>query len=238
MVYTDFDMFQSHNPNAVMHGIARAFSGGPIYVSDRPGQHQPEFLWPLMTADGRILRADRPLLPTRDCLFQLQDPGLMKAFSLSRGVGVLTVMNCADADTVQGTIRPSDVEGLPGATFGVVDHFQRSVHVLKREDLLAVTLPRLGIGLYYVAPLVDGEAVVGLLEKYNAPAAMRSVARDTRGWSVVLGEGGTFCAILRSAPRRVLIDGVETESSFSNHVFVVVVPGARLPGERSVRIEY
>jgi hypothetical protein len=238
MVYTDFDMFQSHHPHAVMHGIARAFSGGPVYVSDRPGHHKPEVLWPLITAEGRILRADRPLLPTRDCLFQLQDPGLFKTFSLSRGVGVLTVMNCADVDSVGGTLKPSDVEGLPGATFGLFDYFHRSVQILRRHDVLGVTLPRMGVALYYVAPLDEGEAVLGLLEKYNAPASVRSASHDRHGWSVVLEEGGAFGAILRTEPRRVLVDGVDVPVTFHKHLLVVPVPGLRQPGTRSVRIEY
>ena len=33
----DFDMFHSKHTAAAMHAAARAISGGPVYVSDKPG---------------------------------------------------------------------------------------------------------------------------------------------------------------------------------------------------------
>jgi hypothetical protein len=52
-----------------MHAAARAVSGGPIYVSDSPGNHNPELLRKLILSDGTILRPKLPARPTLDCLF-------------------------------------------------------------------------------------------------------------------------------------------------------------------------
>jgi calcineurin-like phosphoesterase family protein len=38
---TDWDMFHSKHPYASIHAAARAISGGPVYVSDIPGNHDP-----------------------------------------------------------------------------------------------------------------------------------------------------------------------------------------------------
>lgn len=53
----------------VLHGVARAVSGGAVYVSDRPGQHDFSLLRKLVLPDGSVLRALLPGRPTRDCLF-------------------------------------------------------------------------------------------------------------------------------------------------------------------------
>ena len=42
--HTDWDMFQSHHAAAPMHAAARAVGGCPIYVSDKPGQHDADLL--------------------------------------------------------------------------------------------------------------------------------------------------------------------------------------------------
>src|SRR4029077_2855050 len=38
----DWDMFHATHPFAFFHAAARALSGGPIYVSDKPGNHNPD----------------------------------------------------------------------------------------------------------------------------------------------------------------------------------------------------
>eukprot|EP00529_Nitzschia_sp_RCC80_P005591 CAMPEP_0113448560 /NCGR_PEP_ID=MMETSP0014_2-20120614/4829_1 /TAXON_ID=2857 /ORGANISM="Nitzschia sp." /LENGTH=998 /DNA_ID=CAMNT_0000339775 /DNA_START=509 /DNA_END=3505 /DNA_ORIENTATION=+ /assembly_acc=CAM_ASM_000159 len=66
---TDWDMFHSKHDSAELHAAARAISGGPVYVSDKPGEHDAELLRKLVLPDGRIVRAKLPGRPTRDCLF-------------------------------------------------------------------------------------------------------------------------------------------------------------------------
>ena len=60
---------QSLHPAAEYHGAARAIGGCPIYVSDKPGNHNFELLKKLVLPDGSVLRAQLPGRPTRDCLF-------------------------------------------------------------------------------------------------------------------------------------------------------------------------
>ncbi len=49
--------------------MARAISGGAVYVSDKPGEHDFELLKALVLEDGSVLRALLPGRPTRDALF-------------------------------------------------------------------------------------------------------------------------------------------------------------------------
>lgn len=62
-------MIQSLHPAAEYHGAARAIGGCPIYVSDKPGNHNFDLLKKLVLPDGSVLRAQLPGRPTRDCLF-------------------------------------------------------------------------------------------------------------------------------------------------------------------------
>jgi len=69
IVFPDWDMFQSTHSAATLHGVARAIGGCAVYVSDKPGQHDPAILSKLVLPDGHVLRARRPGRPTRDSLF-------------------------------------------------------------------------------------------------------------------------------------------------------------------------
>ena len=44
LVQPDWDMFHSQHPAAELHALARAVSGGPVYVSDYPGKHDFDLL--------------------------------------------------------------------------------------------------------------------------------------------------------------------------------------------------
>lgn len=66
----DWDMFHSKHPAAQMHATARAVSGGAVYVSDYPGQHNFDILRKLVLPDGSTLRALMPGRPSRDTIFK------------------------------------------------------------------------------------------------------------------------------------------------------------------------
>lgn len=69
LVIPDYDMFQSNHSASMAHAVARAVSGGPVYVSDKPGKHDFSVLQKLVLPNGRVLRAKLPARPTLDCIF-------------------------------------------------------------------------------------------------------------------------------------------------------------------------
>lgn len=72
----DWDMFQSTglggergSRTARLHAAARAICGGPVYVSDRPGVHDPTLLQTIAFPTGAIPRAVRNVRPVEDFVF-------------------------------------------------------------------------------------------------------------------------------------------------------------------------
>jgi hypothetical protein len=225
MVYPDFDMFQSHNPNAVFHAIARTLNNGPIYLTDKPGQQNFDILNKLVYTDGRTIRAETALLPTEDCLFQVQEATLFKVYSKVKNTGLLALYNAADTDEVSGSFRASDVHGLPGQQFALYEYFSGELHLAKPDESFSTKLPRLGYQLHYVVPVISGFASFGLTNKYNALATIVSQKRDQHAVTVTVYEGGEFKAYSAKAPTAVSVNGKTTIFVYKNHILTIPILG-------------
>ena len=238
MVFPDFDEFQSHNPNAVFHALARAINNGPIYITDNIGEGNFDVVRPLVYSDGKIIRSDDPLLPCEDCLFQVQDPAPFKAFSRAGGAGLLGIWNCADADSVGGSFRPSDVHGIRGDRFALVERLGGVMRYAGRDDVIPVSLGRLGCRLYYVIPLTDGMGAIGLIDKYNAPATLLRSSVKEGVISALLYEGGRFAAVGPRAPLSVTAGGLEVPFTYDGGLIIAQIPQGREAGTTDVRIRF
>lgn len=225
MVIPDFDMFESHNPNAVFHALARTLNNGPIYLTDKPGKQNFDILNRITFADGKSIRATAPLLPTEDCLFQVQNAQLFKTYSFAGSTGLLGLFNAADTDVVRGSFRPADVSGLKGEQFAVFDYFSGQVQVADRNQAIPVRLPRMGYQLRYVVPIRNGFAAFGLTNKYNAPATILGEERTDKQVTIHLYEAGTFSAYTEKSPKLVSIQGGKTvKFSFETNLLTVEIP--------------
>uniref|UniRef100_A0A0E0E914 galactinol--sucrose galactosyltransferase n=1 Tax=Oryza meridionalis TaxID=40149 RepID=A0A0E0E914_9ORYZ len=178
----DWDMFHSLHPAAEYHGAARAIGGCPIYVSDKPGNHNFDLLRKLVLPDGSVLRARLPGRPTRDCLFS--DPArdgesLLKIWNLNKCGGVVGVFNCQGAGwcrvakktrvhdaapgTLTGAVRADDVDAIAQVAGGdgggwdgeavVYAHRARELVRLPRGAALPVTLGALEYEVFHVCPV-------------------------------------------------------------------------------------
>ncbi|KAI5064846.1 hypothetical protein GOP47_0019541, partial [Adiantum capillus-veneris] len=175
----DWDMFQSLHPAAEYHAAARAIGGCPVYVSDKPGQHDFKLLKKLVLPDGSILRANLPGRPTRDSLFT--DPArdgksLLKIWNLNTHTGVLGTFNCqgagwckqekvyvvhtANPATITGSVCSQDVEWLhkipPEGWDGgcaLFSHREGTIHCLSKKDVLPITLKVLEYEVFTVSPI-------------------------------------------------------------------------------------
>jgi len=230
MVYPDFDLFQSHNPNAVYHAIARAINCGPIYITDNIGEQNFDVLRPLVYADGRIIRSATPLLPSEDCLFQVQEAKLFKASSIVGSAGLLGIWNAADADVVEGRIKPGDVRNLKGENFVLYEHFSKTMQTAKRSSSFPVKLNRMGYQLYYVAAIRNGFAALGLTDKYDAPATILKDGWNKNSVAITLYEGGLFKAYSKAQPSKVFVNGKPVmDYNYNNRQLIIKVEEQKKP---------
>jgi hypothetical protein len=233
-VYPDFDMFQSHRNDAEYHAIARAISGGPIYLTDLPGHQNVEIIRKMILDDGTILRTDQPAMPTEDCLFSLGREEPFKAFSKEGNSGLLAVWNVSDTEKVCGTFSPADVVGLKGDSFAVYDHFSGKLKILDYDDKDTVELGRMAQKLYIIVPIVNDLAPIGLLEKYNAPASILSQENRNDSTVIRICQGGVFGIYCRKKPVCILVNKQEIEAGkldWDKGLLSIVAGDSKLPVE-------
>lgn len=223
-MWLDWDMWWTRHEHAATHAVLRAVSGGPIYVSDRVGETDPDQLKPLALSDGRLLRCDAPGRVTEDCL--LLDPSKadvpLKLWNRVGEVGVVGVFNVsAEGAAVAGTVGPADVPGLVGEQFVVYEHFSRRALVVDATDRLAVSLAPGESALYLVVPLSGTCTPIGLVDKYIAPAAVADWSATPERTLVLLLEGGRFAWAAETAPAAVFVNGEQVEAEPGEGIFTV-----------------
>lgn len=233
--FPDFDMFETSNPNARLHAVARAANCAPIYVTDKAGQHDVELLHSLVDHEGLTLRADTPLLPTRDCLFQVQAAKLFKAWSLCGEGGLLTLMNLADAPRVSGKAYLTDIARLPPGRYAVWAQFEESLCMADDEASFEVTLPRFGHEILRAAPIRHGRAVLGLKEKLNGLASVRDTVSAPEQLDLMARDHGVLLIYCEQAPSLVLVDEKPVKADFANQLLRIELKDGSRAYKVSVR---
>lgn len=222
--YPDWDMFQSGHVMGAYHAASRAVGGCPVYVSDKPDGHDFDVLRKLVLSDGTILRCTDVGRPTRDSIFvdPTKQDVLYKLFNRNAVGGIVGAFHCrygtdeTPANTVSGSVRPADVEGLEGTRFAVYAHHAQEMRVLDLEQEWPVTLEQLKCELFTVAPIVDGVAAIGAAGMYNSGGAITSWRRLPCGAQEfgirAMGEVLLYC---KSQPKAVKLDGNAVEFSYN-----------------------
>ena len=191
--WSDWDMWWSDDEQAKKNSVLRAISGGPIYVSDKIGRSRPEIFEPLCYSDGRILRCEAPAIPTEDCL--VSDPEtngrIFKVRNLYSEGGVIAAFNLDSKENqVSGTVSAADL-GIDGEV-AVYEHFSGEVTILKDGEKLDVTLKdHDDFRLYTIVPVKNGVAMLGLIDKFNSPLAVK----EDFGGVYDLYEGGKLAFV-------------------------------------------
>ncbi|KAI9330220.1 hypothetical protein DFJ73DRAFT_964035 [Zopfochytrium polystomum] len=206
----DWDMFHSEHRFSWFHAAARAVSGGPVYVSDRPGSTDGAVIRAL-TAAGRSLRCrglpaggsgggswpDDPFTnPTRErALLQVRNTNFVRdnGNGGQTGAEVVGVFNCGGGgdSPLSGWVHPSLGDSSEGgsllAVFGRSGAIQR---VPASTGCGARAVPvDLGFGEAEVISFVRllgaevgiSVACLGLLGKLNGTAAVESSSFHVNG---------------------------------------------------------
>ena len=200
----DWDMFQSHNRWAEFHAAARALSGGPIYVCDKPGRQNFRVLRRLASNDGRVWRCDRPALPSPESIFAdcRTEPVLLKIHNRSGAIGLIGFFHCSETKKrLRGSYSPSDIPGLTGSRFIARRYSTGRVEEMHRDDRSEVILPRMGFEIITLAPVLGGwVAPLGRLERYTGATSIASASIQRDGeCRVIVRESGHYLFWCRQA---------------------------------------
>ena len=211
-VLPDWDMFWSGEAAAPYNARARAVSGGPVYVSDRPGRTDAALLNRFLAADGKLLRADRPARPTPDALFH--DPAEagtpIKAFTTTGEAAVLGLFHPqrpVEGVRIDAWAAPATIPGVAADRFAAWSCDRGYLGIVGRDAGIPVSLDPLEAELLTFAPLVDGVAAIGLTEKFLPAAAVRSVERGASEATIELRGGGPFAVVAERPIRGIALDG-------------------------------
>ena len=207
----DWDMYWTNHIDAKRHALARAISGGPIYISDRIGDSVYEEIIPLVYNDGRILRMDRCAKPTMDCIF---DPhmanSLIKLTNTVNGTGAIAVFNISeDNKSVKTGISPSHIYDLAGATFGAYDYFNKTFEVINREKSISLELNQDEYALMLFVPVKGNVIPIGLINKYMSTHAVKACHMVDGKAIITLIEGGVFAFYTDQKPKSVIVNDMD-----------------------------
>ncbi|OJD19921.1 hypothetical protein AJ78_00115 [Emergomyces pasteurianus Ep9510] len=156
-VIPDWDMFQTSHPYASFHAAARCVSGGPIYITDVPGEHDIDLINQMTapTVDGNTVIL-RPSVLGRsiDVYHNYNEGRMLKVGSYTgwarTGSGILGLFNIS-AQKISSLISLLDFHGIsPGSDdeYVIRAHstggITRIMKPSNQDSLLAVSLEMKG----------------------------------------------------------------------------------------------
>lgn len=179
--WLDQDMFYANNETARLMAVARAVSGGPVYLSDETKNIDTTYLLPLTYNDGHILGTLAPGVPLPESL--MQDPYFEhKAFRviapLKNDAAIIMAVNLNQDDKkVQTSIFLNDYTYAGGMMQpykglwnipkdGILLYNQYTQEATKLESEFKFELESRKEGLYQLSPIKNGWSIIGHPDKY------------------------------------------------------------------------
>jgi hypothetical protein len=185
IAYPDYDMWISYDPYAKIHAVARVFSGGPIYITDRhPEKTDVELIKRFVLENGEITRVDEPGLPTRDIL--LRDPynekTLLKVASRIRDTYLLALFNVNKEGAEISEDIPLDIlpYELKHDRYAYYMVFSGRRGAVDRDGKIKIDLKELETEILVIAPIENGKAVIGLKEYMLPPYPLKVTKTKNR----------------------------------------------------------
>ena len=172
MYVCDFDMWWSRHESADQSAILRAISGGPVYVSDKIGESEPEVLKPLMDENGKLSRFPRAAMPTIDCFFTdcAASGAALKLWNRCGENFAAAAWDVSDGP-VEDELSISDIPGIDsGVKYLAYEYYSRKWQRFDLEHSVRFTLEKNGVMAWSIFPIRDGRIKAGDLDRYF-PAA-------------------------------------------------------------------
>lgn len=161
----DWDMFQSALPEyGGLHAAARCISGGPIYITDTPCQHDVSLVKQMSAISPQghtvILRPSRVALPI-DPFVAYNNNQLLKVGNFCGSVGgssLMAVFNISEMENSE-LISIGEFPGIvPDTKYVVRSHRTGAVsktHIRGEGNLIHITVPQRGWEFYSATPVQE-----------------------------------------------------------------------------------
>lgn len=204
-LWGDLDMFHTHDERDVKPmAIARAISGGPVYISDEPSKIRSEVLVPFAFEDGKLLRTAAPatLLPESFFIHPFRDDNVFRVVApMEDGVAAIALFNFTESgNTLKSGFSAKDYsyagELLPnGAAWtapveGLVVYDREAKRAVELGDGFSTEVSNFDAKLFLLYPQVKGWAVIGRADKYLPAAAVDVHSASEQQVSFTLKESG------------------------------------------------
>lgn len=175
----DFDMYHTSNVQAAQYlTIARAVSGGPIYISDLPTDFDEEVISPVIFSDGKIIRALAPAVPLSESLFSNGRDSCYRVIAPTRHKScAIAAFNFSRKEKLTGSVSKEDYPFAAAKEQPYTGLWKMPKEGLVIYDVAAKKGARLDQDYTYhvdrmkgkiftLAPINDGWAVIGRADKY------------------------------------------------------------------------
>lgn len=187
-ILPDWDMFQTAGANAYMHAAARCLSGGPIYITDVPGEHDIDLINQMVAIgfDGRH-RILRPGIIGRatEVYDKPHDRRFLRVGAGHLSVRYLGLFNMGEGESMELVTLEAMTRTKSAGSYVVTKHYQKGkkVYVLYNpSDVVPVKLqPNGGHDILAAHPIIKvGSlecAVLGLVGRMTGAAVLESPVR-------------------------------------------------------------
>ena len=178
MVWPDFDMFESHHPNAEYHAIARAISGGPVYITDGVGKSNYALIKSLINENGDVFKFSNPPKLHLNNLQGVMDNQLLKTYNIENNIISLAVFQNNDAENTKDNVTGNSF-GLEDMAYITYDVKMDTVFEFSGGQVLELDLPRLDWRYFHFYPKSE-IVVLGNLEKLNPQLTFTPILRNNQ----------------------------------------------------------
>lgn len=204
-LWGDLDMFHTHDERDVKPmAIARAISGGPVYISDEPTKIKPEVLIPFAYEDGKLLRTAAPatLLPESFFIHPFRDDHVFRVVApMKDSVAAIALFNFTESGkTLKSGLNVKDYshagellsDGVPWATpaGGLLVYDRETQSVTDLGKGFSTDVGEFDAKLFLLYPKSKGWAVIGRADKYLPAAAVDVTFVSNDSISFTLEESG------------------------------------------------
>ena len=229
----DWDMFHSKHTAGSFHAAARAISGSPVYVSDKPENINYDLLKQLVLPNGKILRCSDRALPFPSTVFDSPniDKNALTLFNRNKCNFIAGIFNCTNnKDTnIKFAFSLNDIVQLEEEQpLAVLNYRTKDISIINSSEIICGELKYLGWELFTAAYIRNGWASLGSEFYMNSGGIIESEKIHENLIELTLLPGNEFIAYSQKSPSSCTINGKKSDYIYENSIFRIKLPENKL----------